>query len=123
MLLQSAHVGWAAAVLISVALVGTILHAILFAGVGAATWYFAQRTPPASIVQFIVGRAGGLVGPVGFSAVVAFLAMLLGNLLAFTNRLANVAATMLVFAAIYGGIVYALTTLPIAGTLTDLIFF
>jgi hypothetical protein len=43
--------------------------------------------------------------------------------LAFGNRLANVAATTLVFAAIYGGVVYALTTLPIAGTLTDLIFF
>lgn len=136
--------GWVAAVLISLALVAfatllinqvafkhrfgnallkTILHAVLFAGVGAAMWYSAQRTPPPSVVQFIVGRAGGLVGPVGFSAVVVFLAMLLGNLLAFGNRLANVAATTLVFAAIYGGVVYALTTLPIAGTLTDLIFF
>ena len=143
MLLQTAQRGWLVAVLMSVglvvltalvinqiafkhrfgnALLKTIVHAVLFGGTGLALWYYAKKTPTPSIVDFVVTRAADLTVPVAFSAVLVFFAMLVGNLVAFNNRLANVAATALVFTAMYGGVVYAIRTLSLGGNLADLVF-
>jgi hypothetical protein len=100
----------------------TTLHAGLFGGTGLAWWYYLQTTPPASILDFITTRTADLTVPVAFSTVLVFSAMLVGNLIAFNNRLTNVAATALVFALMYGGVVYAIRTLPLGGNLADLVF-
>jgi hypothetical protein len=143
MLLPTVQRGWLVSVLVSAALLllaafvinqiafkhrfgnaflKTILHAGLFGGTGLAWWYYLQATPPPSILDFITTRAADLTVPVAFSAVLVFFAMLVGNVIAFNNRLTNLAATALVFGLMYGGVLYAIRTLPLGGNLADLVF-
>jgi hypothetical protein len=143
MFLPTAQRGWLVAVLISLvlvvvaalatnqvafrhrfgnALLKTILHALLFSALSLAWWYFARAIPTPSIADFIAARARDLIVPLAFSAILVFCAMLVANFLTFSDRLSNVVAAALVFAVFYGGVVYAINTLPLAGNLADLAF-
>jgi hypothetical protein len=143
MFLPTAQRGWIVAVLISLALVlvaalvtnqiafrnrfgnallKTVLHAVLFGAAGLAFVYFAKTTPTPSITAFIIERTVDLIWPVAFGAILVFCAMILANLVTFRDRSANTVATGLVFAILYGGVVYALDKVPLGGNLVDLLF-
>jgi hypothetical protein len=83
--------------------------------------YLKQTTTP-SASDFVVRRAADLAPAVAASAAILLIVALIANAIAHGTRGRNVWATVLVFAATYGAIVYGARTTAAVSTLLDMFF-
>jgi hypothetical protein len=103
------------------ALVKTILHTVFFAAAALAWLYYRQTTTP-PLFDFITARAVDIMVPVAFSTIVVFCLMIVGNLITFSDRLVNAGATTVLFALLYGAVLYGVRSPSVPGNLSDLLF-
>jgi hypothetical protein len=83
--------------------------------------YIKQTTTP-SVTDFVVRRAADLAPSIAASAAILLVVALVANALAHGQRGRNVWVTALVFAVIYGAIVYGARTTAAVSTLLEMFF-
>ena len=58
------------------------------------------------VLALLAGLSGSGPALVGVGAVIVFILDLIGNLISFSNRVLNALATAIVFAIVFGGLLY-----------------
>lgn len=87
-----------------------LVTAILFAAIYGALFYFAD---PAELRSKVGPMSQAeMLKTVGMAAVLVFIIDLVANMLAFNSRFVNALMTAVVFAVLFGGLMYATGGVP-----------
>ena len=87
-----------------------LVTAIVFAALYGALFYFADPAELRSKVGPL--SQAQMLQTVGMAAVLVFIIDFVANMLAFNNRFVNALMTAVVFAALFGGLMYATGGVP-----------
>ena len=90
-----------------------LVTAIIFAAIYGALFYFAD---PAELFSTVGPMSQEeMLKTVGMAALLVFIIDLVANMLAFNSRFVNALMTAIVFAVLFGGLMYATGGVPQAG--------
>jgi hypothetical protein len=83
---------------------------------------YIKQTATPSVMDFVMKRAAEMGPPVGVSAAILLIVVLIANMIAHSRRGLNVWVTALLFAVAYGAIYYGARTNVAVGMLVETFF-